>query len=206
MIAIIDYGMGNVRSIINALQFIGCEVVITSDFKEIDAASHIILPGVGAFGDAMNNIVRCGLDEILENQVLKKGKPFLGICLGLQLLAKTSEEHGLHKGLGYFDAEVKKFKFDKIKLHVPHIGWNDVCPQKNHFIFRKLNQDENIFYFVHSYHIVCNQEQDILATCDYGISFIAAIARDNIVATQFHPEKSQDNGIQILKNFVKWNP
>lgn len=206
MIATIDYGMGNVRSIMKALKYIGYDAVLTSNAREIDNASHLILPGVGAFGDAIKNITERGLDLILKNQILEKGKPFLGVCLGLQLLAKSSEEHGYHQGLGILDAKVVKFKFNAIKLNIPHIGWNDICPQKDHFLFRKLQKNHLTFYFVHSYHIVCNQPQDILATCDYGIVFTAAIAHDNILATQFHPEKSQDNGIQILKNFLSWNP
>ena len=206
MIAVIDYGMGNVRSIINALRYIGTDAVVTSDVQCINDASHLILPGVGAFGDAMENIIKGGLDRILEDQVLKKGKPFLGICLGLQLLAESSEEHGYHEGLGHFDAKVIRFKFSDVKLNIPHMGWNDIYPQRDHFLFKGLKSDQFTFYFVHSFHIACKEPKDILATCDYGISFTAAVARDNIVATQFHPEKSQDNGIQILRNFVNWNP
>lgn len=206
MIAVIDYGMGNVRSMVNALEYIGEDAVVTADARIIDGASHLILPGVGAFGDAMANIVNRGLDEILRVQVFQKGKPFLGVCLGLQLLAKSSEEHGDHKGLGWFDAEIVKFKFEGIQMKIPHMGWNDIVPQKQHFLFSKLTGSQLTFYFVHSYHIVCHEKQDIAATCEYGITFTAAIARDNIVATQFHPEKSQDNGIQILKNFVAWKP
>ncbi|MEW5743974.1 MAG: imidazole glycerol phosphate synthase subunit HisH [Nitrospirota bacterium] len=206
MIAIIDYGMGNVRSIINALYYIGYDAVITAEPQQIDDASHIILPGVGAFGDAMVNIVRRGLDEILKKQVFEKGKPFMGICLGLQLLAKCSEEHGHHNGLGWFDAEVLKFNLNGSRLKIPHMGWNEITPASDHFLFSHLKNTERTFYFVHSFHIVCHKQNDVAATCEYGINFNAAIARDNIVATQFHPEKSQDNGIQVLKNFLEWNP
>lgn len=207
MIAVIDYGMGNVRSMTNALYYVGHDAVVTADPKVIDNASHIILPGVGAFGDAMHNITVRGLDAVLRQQVLEKGKPFLGVCLGLQLLAKSSEEHGHHVGLGWFDAEVIKFKFNgNERLKVPHMGWNEVVPRTDHAIFRHLKDTEMTFYFVHSFHIVCRRQSDVAATCDYGLTFAAAVARDNIVATQFHPEKSQDNGIQVLNNFLEWNP
>ena len=206
MIAIIDYGMGNVKSIFNALRYLGQEAVITADPKVIDGVSHLILPGVGAFGDAMMNLKKRGLVEILNQQVLEKGKPFLGICLGLQLLAKRSQEHGYHEGLGWFDAEVTKFKFEEVNLKIPHIGWNDITPLVDHPIFANLKENEFTFYFVHSHYIVCHQPQNVAATCDYGITFHAVIFKDNVIATQFHPEKSQDNGIQILDNFVNWRP
>jgi glutamine amidotransferase len=206
MIAIIDYNMGNVRSIFNALQYIGQDSVVTSDSKVIDEASHLILPGVGAFGDAIKNLKERGLIEILNQQVLQKGKPFLGICLGLQLLAKIGNEYGCHEGLGWIDAEVIKFDFDGIKLKIPHVGWNDVTPKIEHPLFANLKKGQFTFYFVHSYHIVCHQEQNIAATCDYGINFTACVTKDNIFATQFHPEKSQDNGLQILQNFINWSP
>ena len=206
MIAIIDYGMGNVKSISNAINYIGRESVVTADPKLIDKASHLILPGVGAFGDAMNNLTARGLIEIIEEQVFVKNKPFLGICLGLQLLATSSQEHGFHKGLGWFDAEVVKLSFENNCMKIPHMGWNDITIDLKHPIFARLKENELTFYFVHSYYINCNNNQDIVATCDYGIKFTAVIQKDNIVATQFHPEKSQDNGIQVLENFINWNP
>ena len=206
MIAIIDYRIGNVKSIFNALQYLGQEAAITADPEVIDSASHLILPGVGSFGNAMNNLKERGLVEILNYQVREKGTPFLGICLGLQLLAKNSQEHGYHAGLGWFDAEVVKFKFGGVSLKIPHMGWNDITPSIDHPIFANLTKNEFTFYFVHSYHIVCHQPDNVAATCDYGVTFPAVIFRDNIVATQFHPEKSHDNGIQVLNNFVNWRP
>jgi glutamine amidotransferase len=206
MIAIIDYGMGNVRSIFNALEYIGEEAIITSDPKKIDDVSHLILPGVGAYGDAMKNLQERRLVDVLERQVREKGKPFLGICLGLQLLAINSKEYDSDNGLGWFDAEVKKFSFNNNNLKVPHVGWNEVVPVIKHPLFDNLKEDHNDFYFVHSFHIVCKNKEDVAATCDYGYTFAAAVYKDNIIATQFHPEKSQDNGIQILQNFVNWNP
>lgn len=206
MIAIIDYGMGNVRSVYNGLDYLGEDAVITDDPKVIDAATGLILPGVGAFGDAMKNLQERELVGVLEEQVFRKGKPFLGICLGLQLLAKKGYEHGEHDGLGWLDAEVKKFQFEGTGLKIPHMGWNDISPQTDHPLFANLKTEEFTFYFVHSFHIVCNHSHNIAATCQYGYSFAAAVVKDNIFATQFHPEKSQDNGIQILQNFINWRP
>ena len=205
MIAIIDYGMGNVQSVYNTLEYIGEDAIITRDSDTIDNASHIILPGVGAFRDAMKNLEERSLIEVLNRQVFEKGKPFLGICLGLQLLAKCGYEHGYKSGLGWIDAEVIRFDFkDCEKLKIPHVGWNDIQPKINHPIFNNLKQSEFTFYFVHSFHIDCKQKDDVAATCNYGYDFTAAIAKDNIFATQFHPEKSQDNGLQIIQNFVNW--
>jgi imidazole glycerol-phosphate synthase subunit HisH len=204
MIAIIDYGMGNVRSLINAVNYVGYDASITADPEIIGAAEKIILPGVGAFGDAINAIRNLALDKILYSQVIESKKPFLGICLGLQLLAKTSEEHGLHEGLGWLDANVAKFNKDDYNVKVPHIGWNDIHLAQSHPLFNGLRAKETAFYFVHSYHIQCRETSDVLATCQYGMEFTAAVCHDNIVAVQFHPEKSQDNGIQVLQNFLNW--
>ena len=198
--------MGNVRSLRNALDYIGEESVVTSQPADIFAASRIILPGVGAFGDAMRNLRQRGLIEPLQHAVNDLRKPFLGICLGLQLLARHSSEHGLHGGLGWFDAEVCRFDWNGGGFKVPHMGWNTVLAETWHPLFAKLGWDEMDFYFVHSYHIICRNPGDIAGTCDYGYRFPAAICRDNIFAAQFHPEKSQDNGIQFLTNFAQWNP
>lgn len=206
MIAIVDYGMGNVQSVYNGLDYLGQDAVITADSKVLDEASHLILPGVGAFGDAVNNLRERGLVEVLEEQVFRKGKPILGICLGLQLMAKSSQEHGDHQGLGWLDANVIKFQSDGANLKIPHMGWNDITPQLKHPLFANLKEGQFTFYFVHSFHIVCNDANNIAATCDHGYPFTAAICKDNIFATQFHPEKSQDNGIQILDNFINWRP
>ena len=205
MIAIIDYGMGNVRSVHNALTYLGEEAVITADAKEIDEAERLILPGVGAFGDAMTNLEARGLPPVLRQQVFEKRKPFLGICLGLQLLAKCSPEHGNHRGLGWFDADVVRFDLGN-GFKVPHMGWNKIDPAVTHPMFANLKEREFDFYFVHSLHIVCRDAQNVAATCTYGESFTAAIFKDNVFATQFHPEKSQDNGLQLLKNFATWKP
>lgn len=205
MIAIIDYGMGNVRSLHNALQYIGCDAVITADSDKIRHAERIILPGVGAFGDAMAAIRARGLDEQLEADVHQGGKPMLGICLGMQLLARTSTEHGVHQGLGWLDATVERFD-PSGGLKIPHIGWNEVDSLLDEPLFRGIRQDERNFYFVHSFHVRCSNQADVIATSDYGGPFAAAVRHENVIATQFHPEKSQDNGIRVLENFLRWKP
>lgn len=205
MIAIIDYGMGNVQSLSNAVEYVGSDVIVTSDAKEIEDADKIILPGVGAFGDAMKAIRERGLDKILYQEVIIKKKAMLGICLGLQLLGKSSNEHGYHEGLGWLDATIIEFDPGN-GIHIPHIGWNNIEYSDPSPLFSGLKEGERDFYFVHSYYMECNNPSDIYATCDYGIRFVAAVKSGNILATQFHPEKSQDNGIQVLKNFLNWNP
>jgi glutamine amidotransferase len=206
MIAIVDYGMGNVRSVHNALEYIGEDAIVTADPQVIDDAERVILPGVGAFGDAMANLQSRGLVDVLHRQVIEQRKPFLGICLGLQLLAKDSSEHSTHAGLGWFDASVVRFNGATRGLKVPHMGWNEVRREVDHPLVASLGQDQLVFYFVHSFHIVCHDPADVACTCEYGARFTAAIHRDNIFATQFHPEKSQDNGIQLLTEFARWTP
>jgi imidazole glycerol-phosphate synthase subunit HisH len=206
MIAIVDYGMGNVRSVMNALAWIGEDAEVTSDARKLDDADRLILPGVGAFGDAIDNLRRRELVEALERQVKEKGKPFLAICLGLQLLARSSTEHGAHEGLGWLDADVVRFDLGETALKIPHMGWNDVAPDQEHALFKGLRREQFVFYFVHSFHIVCRDTADVAATCTYGRPFTAAVGRGNVFATQFHPEKSQDSGLQILTNFASWKP
>lgn len=205
MIAIVDYGMGNVRSLANAVEFTGHDAIVTGDARAIGDCEKIILPGVGAFGDAMSALKMRGLDEILHREVAEKKKPMLGICLGLQLLGKSSEEHGYHEGLRWIDAEVVKFNSGQV-AKIPHIGWNDVEVLDPDPLFTGLKENERVFYFVHSFYMQCHDERDISARCEYGVRFTAAIKHENIVATQFHPEKSQDNGIHALRNFLRWNP
>ena len=198
--------MGNVRSVRNALEMLGIDAVVSADADVIAQAERLILPGVGAFGDAMANLRSRGLVDILTREVLEEKKPFLGVCLGMQLLARSSSEHGTHEGLGWFDAEVVRFDLPHNGLKVPHMGWNDVAARKAHPLLRGLREDQFVFYFVHSFHVVCRHAEDVVASCDYGYPFAAVIARENVFATQFHPEKSQDNGLQILRNFAEWVP
>ena len=209
-VAIIDYGRGNVRSVANAIEYCGADATITADPQEIDDASHIILPGVGAFGDAMAALNERGLPEVLGRQVKEKAKPFLGICLGMQLLASRGLEHGEHKGLGWIAGDVVRLEargdlgLDHLKI--PHMGWNSIALRSAHPLFAGLKPGQLTFYFVHSYHFATASSDTVLASCeDYG-AFTAAVAKDTIVATQFHPEKSQDSGVELLQNFVKWKP
>jgi glutamine amidotransferase len=204
-IAIIDYGRGNVRSVANAVEYCGADAVVTSDAAVIDDASHILLPGVGAFGDAMAALKERGLPEVLHRQAFEKGKPFLGICLGMQVLAERGHEHGTHDGLGWIKGEVARLQPGADSLKIPHMGWNDITLAAEHPVFKGFTPGRLTFYFVHSYHFRAAADA-VLATCDYGARFTAAVAKDNIVATQFHPEKSQDSGVEVLENFVKWNP
>ncbi|MFL2770847.1 MAG: imidazole glycerol phosphate synthase subunit HisH [Rhodospirillaceae bacterium] len=205
-VAIIDYGRGNVRSVFNALDYVGADAVVTDDPAEISNASHVILPGVGAFGDAVAEIRARGLSEVLHREVSEIGKPFLGICVGMQVLATTGYEHGEHSGLGWIDADVRRIDPGPDSLKIPHMGWNQVDLESEHPLFAGFNLDDLVFYFVHSYAVNTLDKHKVLGTCSYGAPFICSLAWDNIVTTQFHPEKSQDSGLEVLKNFISWNP
>jgi len=209
-VAIVDYGINNVRSVRNAVDYCGFNPVVTHDAAAIADASHVILPGVGAFGDAMSNIRARGIDEILERHVREKGKPFLAICLGMQLLARTSEEHAdgnaPYRGLGWFDADILRLQPNDPRLKIPHMGWNIVTRERDHAVLANIRDSNLAFYFVHSFAMHCNNQSDIVGWADYGQPVTAIVAKDNIVATQFHPEKSQDSGIELVGNFLRWNP
>lgn len=197
MIAVIDYGMGNLRSVQKAIEHLGYNCIVSSSRSDINSASHIILPGVGAFRDAMKNLRERNLiDVIIENCVQKK-KPLLGICLGMQVLFEESEEFGIHRGLGILKGRVVRFRSN---LKVPHMGWNSVRLIRENPL---IKNDEQFFYFVHSYYVVPSDESIIRGTTDYGINFVSYINEDNIFATQFHPEKSEKQGLQLLKNFCE---
>lgn len=201
-IVIIDYGMGNLRSVQKAFEHIGVDALITRDPTIIQNASKIVLPGVGAFSDAMDNLTSLGLIDILHQEVLKKKKPFLGICLGMQLIATKSYEFGETQGLGWIDAQIVRFPDSGLKI--PHVGWNNVTFAHPSPLFEEI-PDNSDFYFVHSYYF---DADDTYATgiCEYGIEFIASVQKDNIFATQFHPEKSQKHGLAIINNFAKLPP
>ncbi len=200
MIAIIDYGLGNLASIKNALESIGIENEITEEKEKIQKADKLILSGVGAFGYGIENLNKMGLIDVLNEEILVKKKPILGICLGMQLMCTKSYEGGEFRGLGWIDAEVVRFDSKNKKFRVPHIGWNDVECNLDSPLF-KGGRNTETFYFVHSYYLKPKDEEIIIGTCDYGIKFCAAIQKENIFATQFHPEKSQYEGLQILRNF-----
>lgn len=203
MIAIIDFGMGNHGSIMNMLRKVGAESVITSDPGAILSAEKLVLPGVGAFDVAMKNLHDLNLVEVLEKAVIDKGIPVLGICLGMQILTTSSQEGSL-PGLGWIDAETKSFHehLSPSNLRIPHMGWNGVDVKLKRGIFQRM-YDEPRYYFVHSYFVECSREENVLATTHYGMTFHSAIMRDNIVGTQFHPEKSHKFGLLIFKNFVE---
>lgn len=200
MIIIIDYKIGNVGSILNMLEKIGVDAVISSDIGQIKNASKLILPGVGSFDNGMKNLEEMGLISVLEEKVLKGKTPILGICLGMQLFARKSEE-GVLNGLGWIDGEVRKFKLDN-SFKIPHMGWNTIDICKKDPLFADM-EDEIKFYFVHSYHFACKSQDDILATTNYGYDFPSIIRKENIIGVQFHPEKSHKYGMKLLKNFVE---
>jgi glutamine amidotransferase len=200
MIAIIDYGMGNLRSVQKGFERMGLDAVVTREPHTILDASKVVLPGVGAFPDCMRNLEEYGLIDAVKRSIAS-GKPFLGICLGLQLLFTESEEFGLSKGLDIIKGKVIRFKgpaFDALKI--PHMGWNVVSVKRRPPAMNEV-PDGSHFYFVHSFHVVPEDKRVIATTTDYGIEFVSSIWKDNIVATQFHPEKSQALGLSILKHF-----
>ncbi|MCS6957496.1 MAG: imidazole glycerol phosphate synthase subunit HisH [Aquificaceae bacterium] len=195
-LVLIDYGMGNLRSVSKALERVGFRVKITSEAEEVKKADAIVLPGVGAFRDAMENLRRLGLlKEILRH--VEKGKPYLGICLGLQLLFEKSYEFGESEGLGVLEGEVMLLP---TTVKVPHIGWNQLWKNKPSDLLEGL-RDGEYFYFVHSYHVVPKREDVILTKTDYGIDFVSSVEYQNIFAVQFHPEKSQKAGLRLLENY-----
>ncbi len=201
MIAIIDYGLGNVGSIANMLKVIGEKSVITYAHERIINADKVILPGVGAFDAGMEQLETRGLLSVLRD-VASKGKPILGICLGMQLLGEKSEE-GQKKGIGLLPFQSVRFCFENnIDLKIPHMGWDTVDIKKDVPLVAGITTTQR-YYFVHSFHAVCANTKDILMTCDYGYEFAAAVCRGNIYGVQFHPEKSHDFGMQILNNFAR---
>lgn len=198
-IVIVDYGMGNILSVHNALVRLGCAVTTSDRASDLDAADALILPGVGAFGEAMANLKARKLVEPLLHMVRDKGKPLLGICLGMQLLADTSEEHGHNKGLGLIPGAVRRIAVP-VGLRLPHVGWNSVTVRQAGPLFKGIG-DGGAFYFVHSYHFVCDAA-NIVAITDYGSEVVAAVREGSIYGVQFHPERSQTKGLSLLANFV----
>jgi len=204
--ALIDYGSGNLQSAYKALELAGNyrkknKIFITSKSKDLLDADKIVLPGVGTFSDCMNGLKSLpGMIDILNEIVLQKKKPFLGICVGMQLLAIEGKEKGNHKGLGWIKGKVVKIKKNK-KIKIPHMGWNTVKIISKHPILKRKKFES---YFVHSYNFICQDKKNVLATCDYQQSITAIVGKENIIGTQFHPEKSQKIGLEILKNFIRW--
>jgi len=199
-IVIIDYGMGNLRNVQRGFEKIGLESKVTRNKKEIQSASAIILPGVGAFKDCMINLAKYGIVEYLLRSI-EEGKPYLGICLGLQILFSESEEFGSHKGLDLIKGRVVKFKPDP-EHKVPHMGWNTVEIEREVPMLQGIVSGD-FFYFVHSYYVIPEETQWISTLTNYGRPFVSSIWKENLFATQFHPEKSQHKGLRILENFVR---
>ena len=199
MIAIIDYDAGNIKSVEKALQALGQETVVTRDGETILQADKVILPGVGSFGDAMNRIRSYGLEEVIH-RVVEKKTPFLGICLGLQLLFESSEESEGVKGLGILPGKIVRIP-DAPGLKIPHIGWNSLKFPSEGTLFQGIAEDAYV-YFVHSYYLQAEEEEIVKATTEYGVTIHASVEKGNVFACQFHPEKSSDVGMQILKNFI----
>jgi len=197
MIAIIDYGMGNLRSVEKGFLKVGMDVKIVSDPKAVDNAHAVVLPGVGAFRDCMKNLTKMSLTESII-KAIQKGKPYLGICLGLQILFTESEEFGVYKGLNILSGKIVRFPESDLK--VPHMGWNTIKILRRPPVLNSI-QDSDFFYFVHSYYVAPDDNSVVATTTDYGITFTSMVWKDNIFATQFHPEKSQELGLRILKGF-----
>lgn len=210
-VAVIDYGSGNLRSAAKALARAAAdagladEILVTARPEQAAAAERIVLPGVGAFADCMAGLAALpGMPEALEEAVRRKGRPFLGICVGMQLMAERGVEYGVHRGLGWLAGEVARLAPSDPALKVPHMGWNRLEPRRPHPLFDGLEERPYV-YFVHSY-AIRPTEPVTLAEADYGGPFAAAVGRDNLVGTQFHPEKSQENGLRMLANFLRWRP
>ena len=201
LVGIIDYRLGNLRSVFSAIQKVGHKAIISSSAEELQLADKLIFPGVGAFGDGMNNLHRLGLVEPLTRMVLEQKKPILGICLGSQLMTKESFEFGYHKGLGWIDASAIKIKTDNKDLRIPHVGWNNLIQLRENILFNEI-PNEALFYYVHSFHVQCNNPDIVIGECEYGMTFTAGFHQNNIYAIQFHPEKSQLYGLNLLKNFI----
>ena len=200
MIAIIDYDAGNIKSVEKALTYLGETAVITKDKDTILSADKVILPGVGAFGDAMGKIRKYDLENVIK-EVVDKGTPFLGICLGLQLLFESSDETPGVKGLGILQGKIKKIP-DNQGLKVPQIGWNSLSYPSKGKLYKGIKEDSYV-YFVHSYYLEASDPDIVVATTDYATHIHASVEKDNVYACQFHPEKSSDVGLQILKNFIE---
>jgi imidazole glycerol-phosphate synthase subunit HisH len=199
-VVIIDYGMGNIRSVLNKIHRAGYEAAVSNDPLVIGNADKLILPGVGHFMNGMKQLKERNIIDVLNQKVLKEKTPILGICLGMQLLTKHSEE-GDAAGLGWIDAETVKFRLSDIRHKVPHMGWNFIEKKKESPLLKDI-PDNSFYYFVHSYFVNCNEDNDILATTVYGHIFVSAVQKDNIYGTQFHPEKSHEWGERMLNNFL----
>lgn len=205
MVGIVDYGMGNLLSVYSALEMVGAEPMLCQHPEELRDVERIILPGVGAFRDCMETLRTQGFVDALNEAVFQHGKPIFGICLGMEAMARKSYEFGEYEGLGWFEADVIRIQPNDPSLRVPQVGWNDISYRQNSPLLARLPSAPD-FYFIHSYYMKCDKEEDVDAYCDYGGPITAVVRKNNIFGTQFHPEKSQDYGLRILENFVEWRP
>lgn len=203
--AVVDYGVSNLCSVLRALEHLGYDAQLTSRPEDLQGAERIILPGQGAFATAMRNLKQTGLDTALLAQAYS-GKPIMGICVGMQVLAHTGMENGEWPGLGLLNASCRLLTPHDSNLKLPHVGWNELCFDPNEPLFAGIKRKDTCVYFVHSYALSCADAGDVIATCDYGGAFPAAIRKNNLFAVQFHPEKSQENGLCLLDNFMQWKP
>ena len=200
-IGLIDYGINNILSVYNAFQRLDCDIQVIKDHEKEINCDGLILPGVGSFGEAMNNLNTSGLSDLIKEETLNKKTPFLGICLGMQLMADDSTELNYNKGLSLIEGNIKKIDTKNL-YRIPHMGWNNITLSKNSDLFNKITNNSN-FYFVHSYHYLCD-EKYIIGKVDYGSKLTAAIQKDNIFGVQFHPERSQRVGFDLLQNFIHY--
>lgn len=205
MIGIVNYGMGNLRSVQSALEYLGAKVIIVSNLEDLDSVDKIMLPGVGAFEKCKENLDAHQFTQALHHHTIKLAKPTMGICLGMQIMATLGFEAGKWDGLDWFDASVIKLHPTKTNNKIPNIGWEETNINKNCPLFKGLPKNP-VFYFVHSYYMSCKDESNIVATYDFTFPVTAAVCKNNVFATQFHPEKSQDVGLQVLENFINWKP
>jgi glutamine amidotransferase len=203
MITVVDYGLGNIQAIANIYKRLGIPAKMARTADDLDDSSRIVLPGVGAFDWAMDRLNQSGMRKRLDELVLNERRPVVGICVGMQMMAKRSDE-GVLEGLGWIDADVKLFDASKFvdRTHLPHMGWNDAVPRSSQCLFRGLDRGAR-FYFLHSYYFSARREEDVLAVTDYGGPYASSVRRDNVYGVQFHPEKSHQWGIQLLKNFAE---
>lgn len=200
-IGLIDYGAGNFASVLNALEYLGLDTIRVAEPGHLQGATHLVLPGVGAFAAAMRRLEASGLIDALREDALVRRKPFLGICVGMQLLARTGKEFETCPGLGWIEGSVEKIDTGASGLRLPHIGWNSVHAKRDSPLFRNLG-DPATFYFVHSYHLLPADADATIATCRYGSDVVSVVGKDNVFGVQFHPEKSQRDGLRLLANFA----
>jgi len=201
VVGIVDFGMCNLHSVQQALDLVGADAVVTGNAEDIKQADQIVLPGVGSFARGMRELHELNMVTVLHDEVVLRKKPFLGICLGMQLTANAGQEHGVTKGLGWFDATVEDLNLTAKNVKIPHIGWNDVEITKDTPLFKGL-KSPTTFYFAHSYHFIPDTEEIVTGLCNHGGMFVASVSSDNIHLVQFHPEKSQSDGLRVLDNFL----